>query len=238
MSKRNRKTLKEYFRTGHRPTESDFADLIDSAVNVLDDGMYKDPDVGVALAPAEEKEAVVSVFGHTGDSHALWQLALDRQSGDLKIGRSDPGGYVPSVSLRHQSGVTLDGEARVSGQVCASGRRGTFAEGTVSADGRWHDITEELNGCRVLEVTAGCGIREAGRYAMLTAVAVSCCGKRNRIRKVDSHCGLRGCRLRLRWIRCDGAGKLQVKTRFSYGKNTRIAYHISALWDDPFMEKD
>ncbi len=37
MTTQTRATLKSYFNTGDQPTEAQFADLIDSAVNVLDD---------------------------------------------------------------------------------------------------------------------------------------------------------------------------------------------------------
>ena len=42
MSQQNRTALKHYFRTGRRPTQEQFADLIDSGLNLTDDGIFED----------------------------------------------------------------------------------------------------------------------------------------------------------------------------------------------------
>lgn len=41
MAKTNRRTLKEYFSPGKKPDSSQFADLIDSMLNIVDDGLVK-----------------------------------------------------------------------------------------------------------------------------------------------------------------------------------------------------
>ena len=41
MAKTNRKNLKDRFKNGRMPSESDFADLIDSMINALDEGYEK-----------------------------------------------------------------------------------------------------------------------------------------------------------------------------------------------------
>lgn len=38
MEQKNRKTLKSYFEKGDVPTEEQFAELIDSVPNIVDDG--------------------------------------------------------------------------------------------------------------------------------------------------------------------------------------------------------
>ena len=40
MSHQNRTTLKSYFNTGARPTQEQFADLIDSSLNLVDNGIF------------------------------------------------------------------------------------------------------------------------------------------------------------------------------------------------------
>ena len=42
MSQLNRTKLKSYFETGQRPTKEQFADLIDSGLNLTDDGIFDD----------------------------------------------------------------------------------------------------------------------------------------------------------------------------------------------------
>ena len=41
MSQQNRTTLKNYFRTGSRPTQEQFADLIDSSLNLANNELFE-----------------------------------------------------------------------------------------------------------------------------------------------------------------------------------------------------
>ena len=54
MAIRNRNTLIEGFSKGQRPTADDFKNLIDSTVNILDDGFSKDAQSGIKLAPISD----------------------------------------------------------------------------------------------------------------------------------------------------------------------------------------
>ncbi|HVU55776.1 MAG TPA: tail fiber domain-containing protein [Puia sp.] len=58
MAKTDRTTLKSKFKTGMRPTQQDFEDLIDSQVSGLDDGLTIDPvtkNVGINISAPKEK---------------------------------------------------------------------------------------------------------------------------------------------------------------------------------------
>ncbi|MBF9222675.1 hypothetical protein [Hymenobacter ruricola] len=59
---KDRKTLKNYFRKGSLPTEQHFADLIDSAVNRLDDGFTHSPDNGWQVAGSEERSRLLALY--------------------------------------------------------------------------------------------------------------------------------------------------------------------------------
>ena len=52
MPRTNRNTLKEYFKRGSMPNQKHFYELIDSMVNISDDGIDKNPDDGLRLAPS------------------------------------------------------------------------------------------------------------------------------------------------------------------------------------------
>ena len=54
MAKTNRKTLKEYFGKGKKPNHTQFADLIDSMLNVVDDGFNKSAERGMLLSPLND----------------------------------------------------------------------------------------------------------------------------------------------------------------------------------------
>ncbi len=241
MVKRNRKTLKESFRKGYRPTEQDFENLIDSTINILDDGLSKQADTGMGLAPLHDNEAVLSVYRQPGEEVPVWVVALDKETGDLKIGRSASEGTVPLLTLSPDGQVQIgreEAEVRLSGLLRLPGRQGSFLSGEIPADGHWHDVTDLLEGCWALEVVAGCGRRHTGKYALLAATAVHCFGKRARVRKIRSHYGSFGNKLCIRWVRKGFTAKLQLKTQFRYGDNIRIRYHISRLWDLPLMEQE
>ncbi len=235
MPKRNRQSLKAAFRQGKRPTELDFENLVDSALNLLDDGLRKDPDAGLMLAPEAGKSAVLSVCRRSGDERALWEVALDEQTGSLSVGLHGR----PLLTMNTDGTVTLGNEGgavAIDGTLYAVSRRGTFAQGEVPADGRWHNISGELEGCWALEIVAGCGRKNTGRHSLVVATAIHCFGARPRIGKISSHYGVHGHRIRLRWVRNGFACTLQARTSFNLGDGIMIRYHIARLWDEPFME--
>ena len=47
----NRETLKNYFKKGGFATEKHFVDLIDSSLNVVDDGIAIKPEYGLKINP-------------------------------------------------------------------------------------------------------------------------------------------------------------------------------------------
>ena len=57
MPRTNRNTLKEYFKRGSMPNQKHFYELIDSMVNISDDGIDKNPDDGLRLAPFQGKQS-------------------------------------------------------------------------------------------------------------------------------------------------------------------------------------
>jgi DNA-binding transcriptional regulator YhcF (GntR family) len=50
MDKKNRETLKNYFKKGSLPSEKEFANLIDSMLNTIDDGFEKTEDEGLKIS--------------------------------------------------------------------------------------------------------------------------------------------------------------------------------------------
>lgn len=236
MPKRNRQTLKERYKPGYRPSSEDMWDLIDSSVNILDDGFSKQAETGMALAPMEGRNSVLSVFKEAGDDLPEWQMEINRETGDLCIGNPSGDEFVPSITLKRGGGTELKKGLAVKGILEAPGRKGTFVEGKVPANGYWHDIAGRLEGCWALEVIAGCGRKNSGKHALVVATAVHCFGARRRISRTSSCYGMSGNRICLKWKKDGTACRLYMKTRFNYGDGIMIRYNISRLWDSPFME--
>jgi hypothetical protein len=236
MPRRNRQTLKKSFRHGKRPSQEDFENLIDSTVNILDDGFSKSPETGMGLAPLLEHGSVLSVFKETSDAKPQWELVIN-QGRDLEICRCTDAGNIPVVSLKIDGSIVLceTGKATVfGGTVNMPVREGTYYRGSVPADGYWHDITGELEGNVALEVAAAAGKQHSGKHAIVVATAIACFGAHTKIRKTRSYYGMYGYKICLRWkkIRNRFKAKLQMKTIFQYGDNTQIQYHITSLWND------
>jgi hypothetical protein len=108
-------------------------------------------------------------------------------------------------------------------------------------DGLWHDILKESEleeGCFAYDIIAGCGERNKGRYALLSATAMHCYGSRRRIKKVRSNFGLWGSRLCLRWVKVKDrfTCRLQIKTSQRYGYGVMINYEIAQLWENNTMK--
>ncbi|MCD8172377.1 MAG: hypothetical protein LUD76_02790 [Alistipes sp.] len=239
MPKRNRQTLKQCFGKGNKPTQADFENLIDSAVNILDDGISKDARQGLRLIPVEGNTAVISLYRRPEDETAAWEISLDSRTGSLAVGRGGEGGSSPALTLHPDGNIVIgrpEATVTVPGTVACAGRRGAFAAGEVPADGRWHDMTGPLGGSWALEIAAGCGLKNTGRHAVLVATATHCFGSRPRVRKTSSHFGMRGNKIRLRWKKEGYACILQARTVFNYGPNTGITFHITRLWAPGYDE--
>lgn len=242
MAKRNRETLKNYFKRGDKPTQQAFEDLIDSTLNTLDDGFSGSPHMGIGLAPLTEKGTIISAFRSPGDPYPAWEFIVDKNTGDLHIRQSEDDTSRPVLTIKYNRDAIHDTrEVVFDGMVRCTGIKGGFICDQVPADGKWHDILEDSQleeGCVALQITAGCGERNRGRYALLNATAMHCYGSRRRIKKVRSNFGLWGNRICLRWVKIKNkfACRLQIKTALRYGAGVMVRYQIARLWDNPTME--
>ena len=63
MNKQNRDALKQYFTTGQTPTQGQFADLIDSGINLIEDGLTIDSTgrLGVGTVAASARLSAVYI---------------------------------------------------------------------------------------------------------------------------------------------------------------------------------
>lgn len=240
MAKTNRETLKGYFGSGRIPTGRHFEDLVDSMLNIVDDGMNKSAGNGLQLSPLEEKGPVLEFFGNVLDEFPLWKVMIDRKSGGMCIQKGDED--EPTLTLYPDKKIELQGNVELSGTLKAAGFIGNYKSGQVPANGVWQDITEEpegeLPGCRAYRVIAGCGKKGKGKYALLEATALHCYGSHRRIRSLQSWFGIHFNRLRLRWHKQGETWRLQVRTRCDYGEDAMIRFQVSELWQDHYFSTE
>ncbi|PXW46197.1 hypothetical protein DFO54_105166 [Erwinia sp. AG740] len=265
MAKRNRGTLKNYFRQGAMPSAEHFSDLIDSSVNKIEEGFDKTPEHGLKVAALDAHARLMTFYRDSDPSRELWSVGLQPDSDRLQIDRHLSDGQevmddtTPLLTLTPEGRMGVNTSAprhalEVNGVISAPGRAGVQWAETLPADGQWHDITPRLEGCQAFEVVAGVGIRHSGRYALLHAIALNTCapsgflfnffGHKNRINAHHAYYHSRADKLTLRWLRDDTPThghdgirpyRLQIRTHTSYGDGIVIRYHLTQLWHDAYM---
>jgi len=234
MGSRNRETLKNFFRNGQLPCETHFADLIDSTLNLTDEGFSKTVENGQELSTPFGHDALLSFFRDQNPQLPMWSIRFGSASDQLLIqpgpaegaAAEDPAEAAPAPLLcldRNQRiGVGLEdpqAELDVAGTVRSAGRVGAYpqpARETLLADGAWHDLTEDLAGCQAFEVVAGVGQASTGRFVLMHALALC---------TYNPGAGLLGFLARRRGIRCTQAyyqrrcDRLQLRWLGTSGKN-------------------
>ncbi len=266
MGKKNRKQLKETFRNGRIPTEEDFADLVDSMVNTLDEGFDRTDLDGLQVSQLMGSGRLMSFYQDLAVDSPQWFLEMgEKQEGRSLLRLRSPrlDGDAEVLSMRASDALDRAGEVRslvgvgvgtampryeldVVGTVASHGRLGRTGELAVEADGEWHDITATLTGCNVFEVVAGIGAEDSvGKYGLLHAVAMNAFNSRNHV--IDERhawFGGRSSRIDLRWESVPDEGrftyKLQMRADAGYesqGEKRFVKYHITRLWEDVLMEE-
>ena len=248
MSTLNRKSLKNFFKKGSFPTEVHFADLIDSSVNIIDDGFGKSIEDGLQLSPQGTSTKLISFYESMKDVRPAWYVALNPQdTRGLSIGEKDgenrlflqEGGNVGIGTLEPQ--YKMD----VKGFVGMEGRMGTYRTSEVPADAKWHTILANLNHIQAYEIMAlAAGQKNRGRYALVHAIALSTYGSgRGDINQTQALWGNRMNRIQLRWKGSTFDYSLQIRTRKHYGTKDdgtpyMIKYRLSKLWESEYIDAD
>lgn len=94
IDKKDRSTLKSYFRKNSIPTESNFADLIDGMLNQKDDGIVKLPGDPLSIAAAGDAagpQKVINFYGNLAEANPVWMLQLNPRSDQNKPETSQTG---------------------------------------------------------------------------------------------------------------------------------------------------
>lgn len=249
MARRNRDTLKRKFNDGEMPSASAFSELIDSMLNIVDEGFDKTAADGLKVSQLNQGK-LLSFYQNIDIKSPIWSIQLDGPEGGLAFGNADNTG---ALTLR-QLKIERDGETRpgdfeldMAGRIVADGRRGRAGRLAVPADGKWHDITDTLKGCNAFEITAGVGKPGTGKYALMHAFAMMAFNGRSEIDYRQAHFGSKCNRLQLQWVPDPDGAKhsyiLQMRVGCSYdnGRNAKertwVSYYLTNLWFDPMMDE-
>ena len=253
MTTRNRETLRGYFSAGRLPTQDHFGDLIESMLNMDDEGFRKSEKNGVEITTPAGYNALMSFYQDHDKHTALWSVAYGGEADQLvfnSTGVAATADSTPVLALdkRQRVGIgTADpGQALdVVGVIASDGRIGRAPDKPAMANGEWHDLTGTLRGCQAFEIMAGAGRPNGGRFALLHATALNTynpkpgwldlIGMRKRIRQQSMWYGRRCDQLELRWSGTSGrdAGyTLQVRSKCDYGPGIPIRATLTRLWVD------
>lgn len=246
MPLKDRKTIKLLFTKGSIPSESAFADLIDSGVNKIDDGFSKSMRDGLMLAPIGNSKNVLGLYQKITDADPAWSVQLEDQKDtpDQKgLNFSVKSVQTPPLHLNPTGkvGINTTQPAHaldINGFLAAKGQIGSYAvQSEIPADGEWYPIISNLDYCSGFEIMARVGILKSGKHALLHAIALSAYGNsHSKIRHTHARFSLwRPLKIKLKWTGTTHQYHLMMRSSRNLGPYTKIKYHISQLWDDPEM---
>ena len=240
----SRGSLKSLFSAGSRPNESNFGSLIDSTINKVDDGISKNLKDGLILSPeGNNSNRLISFYEKVQDEIPKWGMDLSEET-PQGLGIVEPISETEKKTrLFFEKGGNIGIDTNtpqtsfeVNGILGSKSRVGTYKLDTIPADGNWHDVLSNLNGCTAFEIVAQVGKEKTGKYALLFGHALSTFGKsRSKIKTTQAHYGWWWNKLALRWTGSTYDYKLQLRTRSNYGSDQEIKYYITKLWDNEIM---
>lgn len=191
MSRKGKEYLKDVFRQGALPTESNFALLIDSMFNLEDDEFERliDGPLQLHLTPKQDQGeldggSVLEFFNHEvgRGNESAWKFSVtekkdDDEGGDLII--SDRSGRKLLRFTQDGKIILSTDELKLNGTLARAGDKGTFKSTdkdgeslkAPKADGEWHPIVANVKPCQMYQVVAGVGYPKGDDYALAHAVA-------------------------------------------------------------------
>lgn len=242
----NRQTLKNYFKKGGLITEKHFYDLIDSSLNVVDDGVTIKPEHGLKLNPLSYSTRLMSFFKKSTQKEPEFTIDLNKDQVEGLSIQSYDDKTLLKFKREGQIGIQTNNpkyDFEVNGTLGFDTKVGTYKIGSVPGDRNWHTIIGNLDGVNGFEVTANIkGTPGKGMYCLSHVIALSTFGgirSQSKIKATTAFYGDFRNKIRFRWTGDMHNYALQVKTARHYGidpkngETYRIKYNIIRLFSDP-----
>ena len=258
MAQHTRSELYKIYKGGFH--DKAFEHLVDSSLNIKDDGIGVNSGLGLALTPKGPSKNLISFFEKISDkSSPLWrmQLATEGQAKGMNFLEGEKSRLFIQNGGRVGVGTeTPNYKMEVNGLLAVKGVVGTYDYGVADADGEWHTIPglQKLGGCQAFEIFAHINDEGDRRFALTQAVMLMSHGKRGYSKKVKSTdagsswlWGKLFNKIKLRWVRDHALGPddeerymIQIKTRTHYGmlngQPKKIFYRVTKLWDKKYED--
>lgn len=219
---KDRETLKKYFKKGAVPTEQQFAGLIDSVSNLVDDGQIMRTATGWGFYPKQDGRLDIALYKEEpADETAspLWTIAV---TPDKKLVISNENGEAV-IEAEQDKSLTLRGRLTVTDEITASGFRTTEGGGdhdgylTIPADKQWHNLlpeeTKEKYGSRVYQIYASFLEQGTGLSRLTRATAIRQNILEQKIESPQKHWWGWSGGLCLRWQEINGKPCLQMRCK-------------------------
>lgn len=234
-NRRNRAILKSYFRLGSSPTESHFADLIDSVPNLVEEGPIRTQRDGLLLYPRAEDGRMASAYRDPDELQdprrvPCWSLMLGNENEFLLM--NEKGETVLSLSQDKKVCVYDAHEEE------RPAKREDESYHEMPADGHWHDLPIELesaasaSGCRVYHIIASYKTSQK-KYRMADATAGYCKGSKLKISSAQKRWGCWWSPIRFRWNKREEGVFLQMRAKKKKRGAGVVRYRVMDLYAYP-----
>lgn len=223
MNRKDRKTLKEYFKKGKTPTEGQFAELIDSVPNLLEDGQIVRTATGWAFYPRKSGKLDIGLYTVAPEEEAakpVWSVAV---TSEKKLIISNENGEAVIEAAQDKS-VLLHGNLTVENDVTARAFRSEGGGGetpgkevTLPADKQWYnlplDAFDENGSCRVYSVYASYYEPVMGFRQLTRITALRLDSMEQRIESPQKHWWGWSGGICFHWLTYNGKSSLQMRTK-------------------------
>ncbi len=256
MAQHTRSELYKIYKGGFH--DKAFEHLVDSALNIKDDGLGINPDNGLVLTSKGASKNLMSFYQRVSDrSSPLWNISLDSNENSRGLNFNQNGKSLLFLQDDGHIGintVTPNYELEVNGLISTKGILGSYSKGYCTADAKWHTLEglRNLDGCVAFEIFAHVNDDKDRRYGLTYATMLMTHTKRghkNKMRTVEAGSkflfGKFLNKIKFRWILDDlnsepGKPKymVQLRTRSHYGMKDGttkdVFYRVRLLWDKEF----
>lgn len=239
--RKDRKTLKEYFQSGKVPTEGQFAELIDSTHNIIEDGPVRFGDKGWMICPIKGKEPGIGFYSKENCNETeppIWLLTATPDGNLLLKNKQEE----TMLSVSQDMTFTLFNQLTVKGNVTANSFKdasGIWPGQTLSmeipADRKWYNLPIEAAagecrpGCRVYRIWACYQNIFSEDYQMTEALVQHCNYGNKTIKSSRKHWWGWSGKIRMRWRVREGKLYLQICSKHTDLRNG-IHCQIARVW--------
>lgn len=204
-NRKDRNTLKAYFRKGEIPTEGQFAELIDSMTNLVEDGQIIRTATGWVFYPKQNGSLDISLYTEEVVAEAqlpVWLISVTPEK-KLVI-KNEQGDTV--IEVGQDKSVVLYGDLTVDGK-----------ELIIPADKHWHNLPLETysegSGVCVYRIYASFCERGTGLCQLTRITAIWLNFMEQQIESGEKHWWGWSGGVRFRWQEVNGKPCLQMRTK-------------------------